>query len=242
MLKIEAAGEVFENLAINDGCVDSSFVKLIEGLGYDVELRLVKREEPTVDIKKGNARWHKQYLYKMTFPNGMVYIGTAYDISSRWANNGAGYRGQKVWGPIREFGWENIKREVLLYLPCEGDPWGVSDKIREEELRLIKEHEGHCYNEQGTKKFHSKIAADSRAKGNYDYKIWWEIDGINKPAAEWCKEYGKTLGSMQRRIHRWGLTPKQALTFPPIPKGQNKRVMEYWRECGCFDGADGPKT
>lgn len=234
MLKSDVACKELGNICVDESCISSEFLKQAEALGYDVELRFVPRGENTSASDNGsiNARWHKQYLYKMTFPNGWVYIGTAWDVRNRWYNRGAHYRGQKVWDAIQEFGWENIKREILLYIPYDG---GWDDTIRDEERRLIHENEGHCYNRQCSKSFHQEVADKSRKNGNYDPKIWWEIDGIRKPASEWCAEYGKSYSSTKRRMDTWGLTPKQALTFPPIPQGQNKRVMEYWRECGCFD-------
>ena len=30
-----------------------------------------------------NRYYEKRYLYKMTFPNGMVYVGTAWDVQDR---------------------------------------------------------------------------------------------------------------------------------------------------------------
>ena len=116
-----------------------------------------------------NARYFKQYLYKMTFPNKMVYIGTAYDVNTRWANRGAAYRSQKVWSAIKEFGWENIKKEVLLHIPLdEYNPWKSSNEIRKHERELIKEYDGRSYNVQCTKAGGEMIAEVTRASGVYD--------------------------------------------------------------------------
>lgn len=53
-------------------------------------------------------------VYKLTLPNGKVYIGqTNKLLTTRWAN-GNGYKGNKaLTADIRSFGWENVKREVL---------------------------------------------------------------------------------------------------------------------------------
>lgn len=116
-----------------------------------------------------DAKWFKQYLYKMTFPNGMVYIGTAFDIHNRWANRGAAYRSQKVWAAIKEFGWENIKKEILLYIPLDKDnPWRSSDEIRKKERELIQEYDGRSYNVQCTKAGGEMIAIKTRESGVYD--------------------------------------------------------------------------
>ena len=115
------------------------------------------------------AKYHKQYLYKMTFPNGMVYIGTAFDIHNRWANRGAAYRGQKVWSAITEFGWENIEKEILLYLPLNKEnPWQSSDEVRRMERKLIREYDGRSYNVQCTKEGGDLIARKTRESGVYD--------------------------------------------------------------------------
>lgn len=116
-----------------------------------------------------NAKWFKQYLYKMTFPNGMVYIGTTFDIYTRWANRGVGYKTQKVWSAIKEFGWENIEKEILLYLPLdEENPWRTSDEIRKRERTLIKEYDNRCYNVQCTKEGGEAIRAATAASGVYE--------------------------------------------------------------------------
>ena len=116
-----------------------------------------------------DARYFKQYLYKMTFPNGMVYIGTAYDIHNRWVNRGAAYRSQKVWGAIKEFGWENIQKEILLYIPVDEEhAWKTTDEIRQRERELIKEYDGRSYNVQCTREGGIMIAEKTRASGVYD--------------------------------------------------------------------------
>jgi predicted GIY-YIG superfamily endonuclease len=68
-------------------------------------------------------------VYKLTAPNGKVYIGiTSRDPKRRW-NAGNGYKYNKhFYDAIQKYGWENIKKEVLLS--------GVS---QEEAYRLEKE-------------------------------------------------------------------------------------------------------
>lgn len=54
-------------------------------------------------------------LYLHTFPNGKVYVGcTQQKLSIRYGYLGEGYKNQeKMWGAIQEFGWDNIKHEIL---------------------------------------------------------------------------------------------------------------------------------
>lgn len=53
-------------------------------------------------------------LYRLTFPDGLMYFGITKQIpSKRWAN-GKGYAGQnKIYNAIRQYGWENIKKDVI---------------------------------------------------------------------------------------------------------------------------------
>lgn len=64
---------------------------------------------------------------------------------------------------------------------------------------------------------------------------YWTIGCISKPARDWCAEYGISMSQVEKRMYHHGLTLKQALTFPKVPNGWNRRPMEYWHKSGCFD-------
>ena len=53
-------------------------------------------------------------VYKLTAPNGKVYIGiTSRDPKIRW-NSGNGYKYNKhFYDAIQKYGWKNIKKDVL---------------------------------------------------------------------------------------------------------------------------------
>ena len=57
---------------------------------------------------------NKEYsIYKLTDPEGKVYIGsTMRKPEERW-NNGYGYYGQPFNDVIKRFGWNNIQKEIL---------------------------------------------------------------------------------------------------------------------------------
>jgi hypothetical protein len=78
-----------------------------------------------------------------------------------------------------------------------------------------------------------KLSHDVANDKCYHTKSFWEIDGVKKPALEWCSEYKIGYGQVQRRLSH-GLSVKQALTFPRVPDGWKKRPVEYWTKCGCF--------
>lgn len=70
-------------------------------------------------------------VYMHTFPNKKKYIGiTCRSPVVRWGKTGSGYRDQKLmWNAIQEFGWDNIKHEILFYDLSEEEA-----KLKEEEL------------------------------------------------------------------------------------------------------------
>jgi len=52
-------------------------------------------------------------VYRHIFPNSKSYIGiTSKSPEQRWLN-GEGYKGQFVYKPIKKYGWNNIKHEIL---------------------------------------------------------------------------------------------------------------------------------
>lgn len=188
------------------------------------------------------AHYHKRYLYKLTFPNGMVYIGTAFNINDRWANNGAGYKGQDVYKFIQKQGWENIKHEVLLFLPhLEDKPFLNTDKIRKMERELIHAYGDRCYNRQGQAAFHREVAEINRQNGAYDPKIYWTIGGITRPAKNFCEELGLNYGRIASKISKYGITPEQAVKLPPVPPTHSRNPIPYWESLG-YDYFDQCKT
>lgn len=70
-------------------------------------------------------------VYMHTFPNQKRYIGiTCMQPTRRWGKDGRGYKGQSViWNAIQEFGWENIRHEIMFYYLTENEA-----KQKEEEL------------------------------------------------------------------------------------------------------------
>ena len=173
----------------------------------------------------------KQYLYRLTFPNGMVYIGSTFDIKSRWAGNGYKYREQDVYEHIVEFGWDNIKKEVLLQLP---DEIGFTSKIEKLEREFIKVYGDRCYNKQANPEWHQEIAERNRNKGakSCEPRIYWTVGGITKPAKVWCEEFNKDYGSVSHKMRRYNISAELALQLPKVPMSYSKRAAEYYRSQG----------
>lgn len=172
----------------------------------------------------------RRSVYKLTFPNGMVYIGSTSDVEQRWANNGVGYRGQSVYEAIKDFGWENVKKEIVLTLESH------DLLVRQVESALIKENEGNCYNRMSTVQYHR----DKKPPAHGVVKHYWEIDGVVKPAKDWCEIYGACMTSTMQRMKSFGMTPKEAMSFPPLPRTARKgcTAIAYWNSVGCYPGTD----
>lgn len=162
-------------------------------------------------------------VYKHTFPNGKVYIGiTGKEPKKRWAN-GLGYKGQSVFTEIEKSGWDNIKHEILF----SDLSWVEASSI---EKKLIKKHKDNSYNEQ-----YAKVSPLKGKTPNYEYtRTMWTINGETKSIDEWCKIYNVPRCRVHKAINKYGLTPLQALSFPPIPKygGWNLNPIGYWQSLG----------
>lgn len=176
-----------------------------------------------------NGHYNKRYLYKLTFPNGRVYIGITNEIKNRWAGGGTHYKGTGIYDAIQECGWDNIEREVILELPGSTHDTSI---LRAMERELIYAYGDRAYNLKCNHDWEMEKADERRANNRYEIKHFFTIDGITKPAKDWCAEYGRSWGSVMTRINEYGLTPKEALSFPPY-KGTNRRhnaVAQYYEE------------
>lgn len=177
------------------------------------------------------AMVNRRTLYKLVFPNGKVYIGCTNNIKTRWAGKGAHYRKiPQVYDAIQEFGWKNIKKIVIATLPdtCESDT-----AIKAIEKEFIEAYEGRCYNLQSNPEWHKENKL--RAELLHKPKTFWTLDGIHKPACEWCEEYGITYSAACKRMRDYGLTLMQALTFPKVPREKRRSPIEYWRSMGLLE-------
>jgi hypothetical protein len=162
---------------------------------------------------------YKKYVYKLTFPNGMVYFGASKDVLARWGDKGAHYKRQPIHERILEYGWDSITKEILY----EGDGSKECNEIvLNMERSLIEIWGKSCYNYNSNPVHHP-----TKGKG-----LTWTIDGVTKTAVEWCKEYKRGYGRVMSRIRRHDLTPKQALTYPSVPANMHHDAKGYWLSLG----------
>lgn len=70
-------------------------------------------------------------VYKHITPDGKVYVGmTSKFLDERW-KNGHGYSGNRFRSAINQYGWKNIRHEVIAVYSSADEAW-------EEEKRQIK--------------------------------------------------------------------------------------------------------
>lgn len=71
-------------------------------------------------------------VYRHTFPNGKIYIGITLQTLEERKSSGY-YHNANMQNAIREFGWQNIKSEILFE--------GLTKKqALKQEARLIRQH------------------------------------------------------------------------------------------------------
>lgn len=173
----------------------------------------------------------RHYVYKLTFPDGKVYFGSTGNIKSRWRGNGDGYRALPVYEWIQKFGWENVKKEVILYLK------DAHFTIMKVERELIRDNEDICLNVVSTRRNSKKMKHDRSIKRNCIVYVW-TINGVTKPAADWCREYNVQSSSVINRIIKYGMSPLEALLAPKIPYGKSCSAKEYYKSVGYEYGKD----
>lgn len=71
------------------------------------------------------------FLYRLTFPNGKYYIGVTVNVYKRFRRhryNALNHRGKNtpLYNAIRKYGWEVIRKEVLL---AGEPPWVLQEEV-----------------------------------------------------------------------------------------------------------------
>jgi group I intron endonuclease len=62
----------------------------------------------------------KQYIYKLTAPNGKVYIGKSHNPTRRLQEHGRDSltRDSKLYHSIRKYGWDSFTKEIVFEAEC----------------------------------------------------------------------------------------------------------------------------
>jgi hypothetical protein len=170
----------------------------------------------------------KRQVYMLRFPNGMVYIGTTYDVFQRWASSGAHYKGMLVGDAIEEFGWENVKKDIVFQLPEGEESTYFCECI---EKQLIERYQHKSYNERGTKRYNRRMSEIRKKSDRVYEKIAIPFNGGTKTRDELIEEYGPgRFTQAYEWIQKYDITIEQAFTLPRAPKGM--RSIDYWNSIG----------
>ena len=173
----------------------------------------------------------RNQIYKLTFPDGKVYIGCTSDVKRRWAGDGKHYKSQRVWTAIEKYGWENVNKEVIIdFSGCQIDEC----RIKQVEKAFIVAYSGKSYNDKSDPTWEEERRAvfQNRTKKSPRERMMWTAFGETKSAIEWCEQYNINMCDVQRRINRYGLTIEQALSEPPIPREYRNKPKQYWKKKG----------
>ena len=89
------------------------------------------------------------YVYIHTLPNGKIYVGETKSPKARWQSETMYKNNKRLLADIKEFGWENVKHEVVCAFESE-----VEAKIYEALfiVMLGSEDESIGYNQSAYKK------------------------------------------------------------------------------------------
>lgn len=175
--------------------------------------------------------WKRQ-VYKFTFPNGMVYIGCTTDVRSRWKSKGYAYKTMRVGSAIEEFGWENIKKEIIVNFKVGSLE---SETIcRDVERELIRAYEGRSYNDMNTEEYKCRLKREIKEGKHRTYtKVLIPIYGEWLTSDEIIKKYGEEkLITVRKLIQEFDASIDTAFDLPPVPKEYSRKKPEYWKKCG----------
>lgn len=101
--------------------------------------------------------------------------------------------------------------------------WALSNGYSDElSIDRIDNDKGYC--PDNCRWTTSKVQRwNQRPHKKHKKQILWEIDGITKPAIDWCNEYNISLPTVQYRIKTKGMKPHEALTAQKSANGRPNR-------------------
>ena len=155
----------------------------------------------------------KYFLYKLTFPNGKVYIGQTVNFCIRMRghkndsfNPNRRSRNCQVNNAIRKYGWENVKRKIIL--TCDETQ---IDTFEREYIKLFRVTDRKFgYNRESGGNAKKIVSIESRkliSKARSGKRTWGkpvlQIEpDTNKVIKEWecIQEAGRILGVQASNI------------------------------------------
>lgn len=83
------------------------------------------------------------YIYKLTAPNGKIYIGQTINLKRRfgeYARSKSRKQSTLIYNSITHYGWDNFKKEILFEGEC------TIDLLNQLEIYAISEYNSTCIN------------------------------------------------------------------------------------------------
>lgn len=134
-------------------------------------------------------------VYKHTFPNGKVYIGvTGQNPEVRWGKGMNYQTNQKMFFDIVQYGWLNIKHEILFSGLTEGE---AKDKERELIQSFGRNGREKTYNRQ----FADYVRPDWTNKPVNETTIKCHGEDFNKLDDAWLDPYIQQIGTYPFNVH-----------------------------------------
>lgn len=149
----------------------------------------------------------KYFVYELLFPNKKRYFGITSKIPKRRWDNGNGYKYQPVYKPICDFGWDNIKHNILYsnlsFLDAQN-----KEKELIKKYQTFKEQYGYNIETGGFNGEVNKVSKIKVAQYSLDGKLIEIFDSYSDAERKtkikgnnisMCIKNGKTAGGYQWR-------------------------------------------
>jgi len=181
-------------------------------------------------------------IYKLTAPNGKVYIGQSLKIEQRWIDHKRRAKGKsirssfKLYNSIRKYGWENFTKEIIEQ--C------LPELLNEREIYYVNlfdsfksglnGRDGGDSNWKVSQATKNKLRKSNLGKYNGDQNIQFTIDGILYfSLGDASKKLGISIKTIHNRLNSNNEKYSNYLYSDPalIPKrhkrnnGRNRRIM-----------------
>lgn len=170
---------------------------------------------------------HKPYkIYKLTLPNGKVYIGqTSLLLSQRWGSSGAHYQkvNSDLYNDIVAFGWKNVQKEVI-------DEADTKEESLALERKYILEHD--ATNPERGYNIQTNVFASGTPEEITKHKRIWrrQYENTKNPhKTVICIETGKEYGSATEAARQLGLNPSHIAAICRGVEGRYTCGGYHWK-------------
>lgn len=192
---------------VNPNNWETGVVKSCGCMAVELMRKALKKENP-LNSRRTYRIWKgmKQRCYNPRTDNYMDYGGRGICICSQWLDS---YKEFEAWA--FSHGYSNELSIDRINVNGNYEPsncrW-ATDEIQMKNRRPIDEWIGHT----GRK------------------KVLWTINGVERPAREWCSQFGVSMETVTYRVKNKGMSLQEALSVPKMADGKpKKRCVNAYR-------------